>query len=96
MCNNSLEVVNLSKNDIGPKNFLFFVQNITILPLMKLDLSKNAISDTGIRTLTDILGVQYSKNVISMNLNFLNLSYNFITSAGFEYFCRWMSANRTL
>lgn len=63
---------------------------------MRVDLSKNAISDIGMRAFADILGVHYSKNTISMNLSFLNLSSNSITSVGFEYFCRCMSANRTL
>lgn len=63
---------------------------------MRLDLSKNNIQDAGIKCLTDILGLYYSKNSISMNLSFLNLSTNGITSQGFEYFCREMGSNRTL
>lgn len=63
---------------------------------MRLDLSKNSIQDAGIKALTDILGLFYSKNSISMNLCYLNLGSNSITSQGFEYFCREMGINRTL
>jgi Ran GTPase-activating protein (RanGAP) involved in mRNA processing and transport len=63
---------------------------------MRLDLSRNSISNCGMRIFTDILGIYYSKNAISMNLSYLNLSSNSISSNGFEYFCRGMSANRTL
>jgi Ran GTPase-activating protein (RanGAP) involved in mRNA processing and transport len=92
----SLESLSLSKNDIGIKSINVLTQSLARIPLMRLDLSKNNIQDTGIKCLTDILGLFYSKNIISMNLSYLNLSNNAITSQGFEFFCREMGVNRTL
>jgi hypothetical protein len=50
---------------------------------MKLDLSKNSLGDAGMKSLTDVLGILYSKNSMSMNLCYLNISANGITSQGF-------------
>jgi hypothetical protein len=53
------------------------------MPLMRLDLSKNNLMNPGLRSLTEILGLSYSKNSISMNLVYLNISFNGINSYGF-------------
>lgn len=66
------------------------------MPIMRLDLSKNSIMDAGMKCLTEILGLSYGKNSISMTLTHLNISYNMITSVGFETFCRGMGVNQTL
>ena len=50
---------------------------------MRLDLSKNNLMDSGLKSLTEILGLSYGKNSISMNLIYLNVSFNGITSNGF-------------
>lgn len=50
---------------------------------MFLDLSKNNLTDIGLKSLTYILGVSYGKNSISKKVIHLNLSFNGITSNGF-------------
>lgn len=92
----SLQQLSLSKNDLGIKHFQFFTTSLSNIPLMILNLSKNKLTNSGMKCLTDILGMSYGKNVISMNLVHLNLRRNMINSHGFQFFCREMGVNQTL
>jgi hypothetical protein len=86
----------LSKNELSSKNLFAFVNNISNVNLLHLDISKNSLGNEGMRILADLLGTNYGRSRLSIALNHLNLSNNRISSVGFEYFCGEMSSNKTL
>jgi hypothetical protein len=78
-----LEVLSLNRNEISCKNVMPFCCGISNTSLIKLDLSKNNLSNIGVKILTDVLGLSYGRNRLSKSLAYLNLSNNSITSLGF-------------
>lgn len=91
-----LEALSLSKNDLTFKSTSLFFSNINNIPLMKLDLSRNNLSNEGLKVISDLLGVNYGRTPLSVNLNLLNISSNNINSIAFETFCREAYCNQTL
>ena len=73
-----------------------FANGIANTSLSRLDLSRNNIGNEGCKHLSEILGLGYGRNRISINLSYLNLSNNNINSLGLETFCRDMCTNQTL
>lgn len=86
--NSPLELLTLSRNELTFKRISAFGNSISNFCLLRLDLSRNNLANEGIKALSDLLGINYGKNRISINLVHLNLSNNNITSLGFECFCR--------
>lgn len=92
----SLEYLSLSKNDLTFRSISSFFSNISNIPLVKLDLSKNNLSNEGLKVISSLLGVNYGRTALSVNLNMLNISNNNINSIAFEIFCREAYCNQTL
>lgn len=73
-----------------------FLSNISNITLTKLDLSKNSLSNQGLKVITEMLGVNYGRTPLSVSLSHLNLSGNNMDSFSFENFCRETYCNQTL
>ena len=85
-------------NDIRINNdsLNFHKKKLSLLNLKKLDLSQNKMEDTSFELFGDILGINYGRNSLSVNLKELNLSKNNIKSYNSEAFCLQLVKNKTM
>ena len=71
-----------------------FIEKFKHVPLKKLNISATKMSDSDMDLFSQVLGTEYTKNTLSLNLRSLDVSNNNIRSFGIEAFSKEMMNNQ--